>query len=358
MTGERVFTAVHIVVTGASGNVATALLRVLRRENWRVTGVARHRPDGPPYDRADWVTCDIGERGAVGRLAELFEGADAVVHLAWAIHPEREDPPMHRTNVSGTENLLAAMAKAHVPHLVAASSVAAYEAPHRWARVDENWPRQGIPASAYSRGKVVLERMLDEFEARQPEVTVARLRPCAILQHDAGSEFARWTLSPLLPKSLLGRRWLPLPWWTGLRAQVVHAADVAAAIRAIVARGAGGAFNLAAEPVLTGAQLARPFGGGPRIPVPRGPSRAGAWLGWRLGLQPLHPGWLALADQAALVDTDRARRVLGWRPEHDAHEVLAEMAAGLRTGAAVDSHPLRPLDRGPHVGRPTHQSQG
>jgi nucleoside-diphosphate-sugar epimerase len=352
---------VRIVVTGASGNVGTALLRTLRQEGWSVTGIARHRPDRsrPPYDLADWVACDVGEPDATDRLTEVFTGASAVVHLAWAIHPAREDPPMHRTNVSGSEHVLAAAARAHVPHLVAASSVAAYEAPRRWARVDENWPRHGIPGSAYSRGKVVFERMLDEFSARHPDVTVARIRPCAILQHDAGGQFARWTLSPLLPERLIGQRWLPLPWWTGLRAQVVHADDVAAALRAIIVRGAGGAYNLATEPVLADSDLARPFGGGPRIPVPRWPSRSAAWLGWRLGLQPLHPGWLTLADKAALVDTERARRVLGWSPRHDAPAVLAEMAAGLRTGAGTGSHPLRPLDRRGRLGdgRPTHQSQ-
>ena len=308
---------------------------------------------------ADWVACDVGEPDATARLAEVFAEANAIVHLAWAIHPQSDDPPMQRTNIVGSRQVLAAAAQAHVPHVVAASSVAAYSAPQRWARVTEDWPRQGIHGSAYSRGKVMFERMLDEFEAGHPDQAVARIRPCAILQHDAGGQFARWTLSPLLPEGLLGQRWLPLPWWAGLRAQVVHARDVAAAVQAIVVRGAKGAFNLATEPVLSGGDLARPFGGGPRIPVPRRPSTGLAWLGWRLGLQPLHPGWLTLADKAALVETGRARRVLGWRPELDGHEVLAEMAAGLRAGAGTGSHPLRPLRRTGRLscGRPTPQSQ-
>lgn len=349
-------------MTGASGNVGTALLRTLRRDgDWQVTGVARHVPDRsrPPYDVADWVACDVGEPAAVDRLTEVFTGASAVVHLAWAIHPVRDDPPMQRTNLAGSRHVLAATARAEVPHLVAASSVAAYAAPDRWTRVAEGWPCDGIPHSAYSRGKVAFERMLDEFAAGQHDRTVARVRPCAVLQHDAGGEFARWLLSPLLPTRIIGRSWLPLPWWTDLRLQVVHAQDVATALRSILVRGASGAFNLATEPVLTGADLARPFGGGPRVPVPRTAGRALAGLTWQLGLQPLHPGWLALADKAALVQTDRARSVLGWRPERDAHEVLGEMAAGLRAGAGTGSHPLRPLGRTRRWGRggPTHQSQ-
>jgi nucleoside-diphosphate-sugar epimerase len=345
--------------------VGTALLRTLRRAgNWQVTGVVRHQPDPAraPYDAAEWVACDVGEPDALGRLTEIFAGADAVVHLAWAIHPQRDDPPMDRTNTTGARTVLAATARAHVPHLVAASSVAAYSPPDRWVRVDENWPRGGVRRSAYSRGKVAFERMLDEFSARYPDITVARVRPCAILQHDSGGQFARWTMSPLLPERLIGQGWLPLPWWTDLRAQVVHADDVAAALHTILVLGTSGPFNLAAEPVLSGADLARPFGGGPRLPVPRGPSRAFALLTWQLGLQPLHPGWLALADKAALVDTERARRVLNWHPEHDGHETLGEMAAGLRSGAGTSSHPLRPLHRASRLdrlgyGRPTHQSQ-
>jgi len=81
--------------------------------------------------------------------------------------------------------------------------------------------------------------------------------------------------------------------------------------------------------VLGVGDLAALFGGF-RVPVPRRLVTGAALPTWRLGLQPMHPGWLTLADQAPLVDTSRARAHLGWQPRHDAQEALAELSAGMR----------------------------
>ncbi|WP_218002548.1 NAD-dependent epimerase/dehydratase family protein [Nocardia brevicatena] len=115
-------------------------------------------------------------------LTDAFVGADAVVHLAWAIHPRREDPPMARTNAVGSAHIAHAAAAAGVPQLVCASSAAAYTPAERWHRVDEHWAVTGVPGSAYSRGKAVLEAQLDAFERRQPSMRIARIRPCGIVQ--------------------------------------------------------------------------------------------------------------------------------------------------------------------------------
>jgi nucleoside-diphosphate-sugar epimerase len=349
----------RIVVTGASGNVGTALLR--RVEADTVTGIARRlpAPGREPWSGADWVRCDLGSAGAPAILRGALAGATAVVHLAWSINPATGDPPMSHTNQRGTEALLTAVADAGVPHLVCASSVAAYRPAARWDEVDERWPCDGVAGSAYSGGKVWLERRLDRFAAEHPDIRVARIRPCAIVQRAAAGQFTRWLLSPLLPAGQLGGRWLPLPFWPGLRAQLVHAEDVADAIARIVATGASGAFNVAAGPALDASALAAAIGG-PHLPLPFWLVRAGAGLTWRLGLQPAHPGWLRLADAAPLVRTDRLRTELGWRPSRSAPEAMAELIAGIRDHAGAGSPPLAPAD--PHerrvrLGVPSHQAQ-
>ncbi|HWD02091.1 MAG TPA: NAD-dependent epimerase/dehydratase family protein [Amycolatopsis sp.] len=354
----------RIVITGASGNIGTALLRALD-PGWDVTGVARRIPavTAEPYSRAGWVLHDLARPGADEVLAGVFEGADAVVHLAWAISPGWDDPPMARSNADGTRHLLAAAAKAAVPHVVCASSVAAYAPGPREEKVTEAWPCTGIRANAYSRGKAHLETMLDVFTASHPEVAVARIRPCAVLQRPAASEFTRWVLGPLVPLSLLGARLLPVPLWDGLRAQAVHADDVAQALRLILEQRASGPFNLAAPDVLDADALAGVFGGR-RVRVGKTFARVAARMAWTAGLQPLHPGWLELADQAALIDAARAEQILGWQPRHTSEASLAELLAGLREHAAAASEPLAPAPddlptrlRALTRMHPTHQSQ-
>ncbi|MFL6127027.1 NAD-dependent epimerase/dehydratase family protein [Actinophytocola sp.] len=345
-----------VVIAGASGNVGTALLRALAGTGWELVGLAR-RPPGTgtaPYSAARWVTCDLSSAGAPTVLREVCAGAAAVVHLAWAVYPLTTEPPMARTNAGGTERLLAAVAAAAVPHLVCASSVAAYR-PAGERPVTEDWPLDGVPGSAYSAGKATLESDLDTFERRHPHVRLTRIRPCGIVQRDAATELASWLLSPLLPRRVLGRRWLPVPLWPGLRLQVVHADDVAQAIRLILTERATGAFNLAADPVLRAPAVARIVGGA-LLPTPLTALSGAAWLGWRLGVQPLHPGWLRLADQASIVDSGRARRELGWSPAYGAAEAVAEFVTAARErhrGASPPLCPPEPL----RFGRPTRQSQ-
>ncbi|WP_433271853.1 NAD-dependent epimerase/dehydratase family protein [Actinosynnema sp. CS-041913] len=359
----------RVVVTGASGNLGTALRRVLRADlpDADVLGIARRVPAGavPTTGAGDtdvfgtarrvpgstsWLSCDLGAPSAEALLTRAFSGADAVVHLAWAIQPGVDEPAMRRTNLDGSAHVLAAAERAGVPQVVVASSVAAYTpADHR---VDEDWPCGGVPGSAYSLQKAQLERLLDGHD-------VARVRPCAVVQPDAGAEVDRWVLSPLIPPFLVGRRWLPVPLWNGLRAQVVHADDVARAITLILRRRVTGAFNVASDEVLDADELASALGGF-RLPVPLRLLENIAWPTWRAGLQPIHPGWLRLADQASIVDTSRLRS-LGWRPRHDARGALAEFASAVSEGRGLWG-PLAPHAglrwRRLGWGRPMGQSQG
>lgn len=90
----------RIVITGASGNVETALLRALPAEH-DVVGVVRRLP--PPhgaYRRVDWRALDLTDSDAISTLHAVFEGADVVVHLAWGFQPTRDGgagrPPRRR----------------------------------------------------------------------------------------------------------------------------------------------------------------------------------------------------------------------------------------------------------------------
>jgi len=334
----------RVVIVGASGNVGTSLLEKLAAEETveSVLGLCRRRPRAE-FPKTDWAEADV----ETDALETHFRGADAVVHLAWQIQPSRDLPALRRTNVDGSVRVFRAVAAAGVPALVYASSVGVYSPGPKDRRVDESWPREGIPTSFYARHKAEVERLLDGFEEEHPAIRVVRMRPALIFKREAASGIRRLFLGPLLPNPLLRRALIPfVPSVPGLRFQAVHSLDVADAYRLAVVDDVHGAFNLAADPVLDGPALSRIFGAR-AVRVPAGVLRGAAGLSWRLRLQPTPAGWIDLGLGVPLLDASRAESELGWRPRHSADEALLELVEGIRAGAGVETPPLSPRSGGP-----------
>ncbi|PRY24742.1 NAD-dependent epimerase/dehydratase family protein [Pseudosporangium ferrugineum] len=333
----------RVVIVGATGNAGTALLRRLRNEpGMDLAGVVRRLPGtaAAPYDAVEWHSCDIGDADAAGRLAEVFRGADAVVHLAWQIQPSHDQRRLHRTNVLGSRAVVEGVLRAGVPSLVHASSVGAYSPGPKNAYVTEAYPRKGVKGSSYSRHKAIVEAMLDRVEADHPALRIVRLRPGLIFQRDVGTEIGRYFAGPLLPARLLRYGRIPLvPSHPGLRVQAVHADDVADAFARALLADVRGAFNVAAGPVLDPSVAARVFHGR-EVPVPGFALRGAAGLSWRLHLQPVDVGWVRLGLKAPLMSCDRIAAELGWRPLSDAVHSLKELVAGMADRAHTDSPPL------------------
>ena len=331
----------RIVVVGGTGNVGSAVLRQLGGAAGNdLVGVSRRAPAPvPPYAGVDWHELDLADPDCVGPLTTLLRGADAVVHAAWLIQPSRDEDAMRRTNIDGTDRLCAAMVAAGVGHLVHLSSVGVYSPAPKDRRVTEDWPADGISTSTYSRHKVAVERILDTVA---PSLTVTRLRPALIMQRAAASEIRRYFLGPLVPRVLLrlarARRLPVLPLPARLVLQFVHAADVARAVDLAIAARLGGPFNLAAEPALDPAALAR-LVGARRVPVPESAFRAVTAATWRLRLQPTAAGWVDLGLGAPIMDTTRATTELGWTPSHTATDAVRELLDGLADGSGRDTSP-------------------
>jgi nucleoside-diphosphate-sugar epimerase len=334
----------RVVVTGATGNVGTALLRALADEDavQEIVGVARRRPDAPA-PKTTWVSADISR----DELQPIVRGADCVVHLAWLIQPSRHESITHATNVEGSRRVFEATAAAGVPALVYASSIGAYGPGPKDPRVDESWPTTGIQTSFYSRHKAATERQLDDLEQRHPELRVVRLRPGLIFQRAAAEGIRRLFVGPFLPSPLVRRQLVPVvPRHPRLRAQALHADDVADAYRRAIVTDVRGPFNVAAEPPLDGDVAARLLGAR-AVDVPARVLRGLAALAWRAHLQPTEPGWVDLGLGVPLMDTTRARTELGWTPTRGADEAFLELFDGLRDGAGHPTPPLDPRTSGP-----------
>src|SRR3954454_10730529 len=332
-----------VVVTGATGNVGTSTVRALSEspEIDAIVGVARRKPTWAP-PKTSWLEANVLDAD----LEAIFAGADAVIHLAWAIQPSRDAVTLERINVEGSRRVFDAVATAGVPRLIYASSVGAYSHGPKDREVDEAWPTEGTPTSFYSRHKVAVERQLDRFEAGNPEVRVVRLRPALIFKDEAATEIRRLFVGPFLPNFLLRRGLLPaLPRIDRLRFQAVHSKDVGRAYLRAVLADVDGAFNTAAEPPLSPEEMAERIGVR-SFPVPVGIVRRLADLTWRLRLQPTPPGWLDMALNVPLMSSARARAELGWEPRYSAIEALEELLQGMREGGGGEPPPLEPDSAG------------
>jgi UDP-glucose 4-epimerase len=333
----------RVVVTGASGNVGTAVLRALCGSDRvsSVVGMARRPPDhGPPgTDRVEWAAGDV----TTADLAQMFSGADGVIHLAWGIQPSHDLQQLHTVNVTGTRRVLQAVARAGVRAVVHASSVGVYSPRTTQNLVGEDHPRDGIASSGYSRDKAHCEALLDAFELEHPEVRVARLRPALIFQGSAGSEITRYFLGRMVPTGLVRPGLLPyLPLPRGLVLQCVHADDVADAyLRVVTSDDARGAYNVVAQPALDTSSLAGVLGFRPLLLPPSG-VRAAIAATWHLHLQPTDPGWLDMAMQAPLLSAARIAE-LGWVAHHAPADALRELVGGIRDRAGDATSALRRL---------------
>ncbi|GAQ60321.1 SDR family oxidoreductase [Streptomyces scabiei] len=330
----------RVVVTGATGNVGTSLVRLLAEDErvGEIRGLARRVPDMAPA-KTDWSAVDL--RAEQTDLVKEFEGASAVVHLAWAFQPTHDPASTWRTNVLGGIRVFEAVAAAKVPTLIHASSVGAYSPGPKDRAVDESWPTHGWPDAAYCREKAYLERALDSFEHEHPGVRVVRMRPAFLFKRESASEQRRVFGGRFLPGPLARPELLPfLPDVPGLRVQTLHTDDAARAYVLALHGEARGAFNLAAEPPVDAALLSEVLGSRP-VRLPRAAVRSAVAAAWNLRLLPASPHLFDAVLRLPLMDCSKARDELRWRPERTAVEVLEEFLEGLRQGAGADTEPLR-----------------
>ena len=189
-----------VAVTGASGNLGTALLRRLTAPGSgvaEVRGLARRRPpDTAPYDGVRWYLADLGKEASDEVLPGFLDGADAVVHLAWALQPGRRPDDLRRVNVEGTGRVVRAAAAAGVAHVVHLSSLGAYAPGAVGQQVTEDWPTTGIPSAQYSRDKCRgrARRPGDRRPARRPDADRRATHPGAAARR-------RQRDRPLLPRA-------------------------------------------------------------------------------------------------------------------------------------------------------------
>jgi len=323
-------TDLTVAVTGPTGTFGFGLLPLLQHDDrvQRVVGVARR-----PFEPTDhgWTKM-VYRRGDVRDqrvLTDAFANADVVVHLAFVV--VGGDPATTReVNVEGTLAAYRAAREAGAARFVYASSVAAYgfhaDNP---VGMDEEWPVRPADRLFYAQEKAELEELLTaELTSDGPDLYLVR-PPVVLGPHAVGSKHLPAGVRSVGRLLLeLPRRFPVLAAVPAIPLQVIHEDDVGRALlQCVVGAGPPGAYNIAADEVVTLADLVREAGF-VTAPLPAGPARAAARMVSKLPGLPQPAQWVEAAAHPAIMDTRKAHAELGWSPRVSALEAIRSSLPG------------------------------
>lgn len=280
----------RVVVTGATGKLGRAVVAHLRAVGVDVLAVDRAGGRDPRDVAGEFLLVDLTDYGQVveaftGGADEHAGGIDAVVHLAAVPAPGlMSNATTFANNSAATYNVFAAARAAGIRRVVWASSETVlglpFDTPPPYAPVDEEYaPR---PESTYSLNKALEEEMARHFCRWDPELVMVGLRFSNVMDVEDYAPFPSFDADPLL------RRW---NLWG-----YIDARDAAQAVERALAHDQPGAdvFVIAnADTVMT---------------------RSSASL-----MAEVYPGVeirKELGEHETLLSIDKARRVLGYEPQH------------------------------------------
>jgi len=272
-----------VVVTGGSGRLGQFVIRDLLAHRYQVLSLDRVAP------REKLCPTWLADLRHSGDLFEAMEGAYGVIHLGAYQAPNlAPDTETLANNVSATYNVLRAAADTRTQKVVIASSTAAFGfiyAKQLWAPeylpVDEKHPSS--PQDSYGLSKVLGEQIADSIVSVHRELTISSLRFPGVNFDLSYASFAERWRNPQTRAS---------GFWT-----YIDARDAATICRsALEAKFTGHQVFIAAAPnncmIQPTLELIRKY-------LPRGARiKKTAGSHW------------------SCVDSTKARRVLGFKPEH------------------------------------------
>lgn len=322
------------LVTGATGFIGGALARRLLYEGGTVRCLVRTPNRARHLERAGarLVTGDIE---APQTLPKAMAGIDTLFHAAASvdvIQPDRD--AILRTNVQGTENVLAAAKAAQVRRVVYFSSVAALGRKHKDA--DESVWNDGAYASTYEESKHKAEQVALRYG--QNGLHIVHVLPSIVLgpgDPKSGSFFQRYL-----------RREIPARPWRDGSASFVYIDDLVDGVLLAHERGRANERYIFSQATWTTshvmAELERASGVPPPRRVPRWLALLGAGVEERRARRAHRPPRISreavrLATRKFGYSGERARRELGWRPvefESRFRSVVAHWQGVVRNGQA------------------------
>jgi nucleoside-diphosphate-sugar epimerase len=159
----------RVFVTGATGFVGRALIRVLLDRGDRVTALLLPQE---PEDALDGVSIVRGDITVAQTIRGLIAGHDGVVHLAGVVGYGQEWDLCRRVNIAGTDNVAAEARRAGIRRFVHMSSVSVYGRRAN-VRLDEDAPVRKI-GDPYGHTKIDSEAVARRWARDAFELVIVR----------------------------------------------------------------------------------------------------------------------------------------------------------------------------------------
>jgi nucleoside-diphosphate-sugar epimerase len=289
----------RIAVTGGSGRLGRAVVLDLVEHGYEVVNIDRTPP--APDTPGDFLTVDLTDYGqtvqALSRVEDVYDSVDAVVHLAAVPRPGLvPNTTTFVGNITSTHHVFAAARAVGITNVVWASSETVlglpFDTPPPYVPVDEEYhPR---PESSYSLAKTLEEEMAAQLCRWDPALKMVGLRFSNVMHPEDYAEFPSFDADPRL------RAW---NLWG-----YIDARDGAQACR------------LALELEATGREIVIIANADTVMSTPSADLVAQVYPGVEVRGE--------LTGTTTLLAIDKARRVLGFEPQHSwRDEVLPDGGA-------------------------------
>ncbi|MBD8479162.1 NAD-dependent epimerase/dehydratase family protein [Microbacterium sp. CFBP 8794] len=181
----------RIALTGSSGKLGTVVARELRAAGHEVIGLDVRGERGPGFVQVELT--DYGQViDALAGVNDQHDGFDALVHLGAIPAPGiRSDIATFHNNMTSTFNVFWAAVRLGIQRIVYASSETVlglpFDVPPPYIPVDEQYPAR--PESVYSLVKTLEEHLATELVRWHPELSITALRFSNVMVPDDYAEF-------------------------------------------------------------------------------------------------------------------------------------------------------------------------
>jgi UDP-glucose 4-epimerase len=312
-----------VLVTGSSGYLGSQVVAELaRRADIATVALDVREPaqrlPGVSYEVADIRAPEVD--AIVGR-----HQPQVVVHLASIVTPGKKSNREfeYSVDVDGTRKLLESCARHGVKRIIVSSSGAAYgyhaDNPEWLTETD---PVRGNQSFAYSWHKRLVEEMLADYRARQPQLEQIIFRIGTILGDSVHNQITDLFEKP----RLIAIRGSASPF------VFIHDQDVVGAIVQGVDSKVTGIFNVAGDGKLDIDEIAARLGKG-CVEFPAGLLQGALWLLKKLGLTQYGPEQIDFLRYRPVLDNRRLKEEFGYVPKLTSAEVF-ELWRNSRAGRA------------------------